>query len=81
MHCISRKTSERGAGKRPIKRFTAYLLDNGIADQVALDAIRTGVDAEIESAVQSAMAAPDPSAGRHWKGYMYESAGDCPGPS
>ncbi|MHB9109320.1 MAG: thiamine pyrophosphate-dependent dehydrogenase E1 component subunit alpha [Armatimonadota bacterium] len=47
--------------KEPIKRFTAYLLDNGIADQAALDVIRADVDAEIEHAVQSAMAAPDPA--------------------
>ena len=47
--------------KEPIKRFAAYLLDNGIAGQPALDAIRAEVDAEIESAVQSAMSAPDPA--------------------
>ena len=44
----------------PIKRFAAQLLAQGIG-QDALDAVRADVDAEIEHAVQSAMAAPDPA--------------------
>jgi len=61
--CLYQPEDERKAAleNEPIKRFSAYLLDNGIADQAGLDAIRAGVDAEIESAVQSAMAAPDPA--------------------
>lgn len=61
--CLYQPEDERKQAleNEPIKRFTAYLLDNNIADQAALDAIRAGVDAEIESAVQSAMSAPDPA--------------------
>jgi len=61
--CLYQPEEERKQAleREPIKRFTAYLLDNGIADQAALDSIRAGVDAEIESAVQSAMTAPDPA--------------------
>ncbi len=46
--------------KEPIRRFQTYLLAEGAATQAALDQIREQVDAEIELAVQSAMAAPDP---------------------
>ena len=44
----------------PLKRFPEYLLSNHIATQDELDAIRAEIDAEIERAVESAMAAPDP---------------------
>jgi pyruvate dehydrogenase E1 component alpha subunit len=46
--------------KEPIRRFQSYLLAEGVATQAALDRIREQVDAEIEQAVLSAMAAPDP---------------------
>jgi TPP-dependent pyruvate/acetoin dehydrogenase alpha subunit len=46
--------------KEPIGRFARHLLAEGLADQPALDAIRREVDAEIEQAVKSAMAATDP---------------------
>ena len=44
----------------PLKRFPEYLLSNNMATQEELDALREEIDAEIESAVESAMAAPDP---------------------
>ncbi len=44
----------------PIGHFTAWLLEQGAADQAALEAIGAEVDAEIECAVKSAMGAPDP---------------------
>jgi pyruvate dehydrogenase E1 component alpha subunit len=44
----------------PIGRFAGGLLEQGVADQAALEAIGAEVDAEIERAVKSAMAAPDP---------------------
>ncbi len=44
----------------PIGRFAARLLEQGVTDQAGLEAIRAEVDAEIERAVESAMAAPDP---------------------
>ena len=46
--------------KEPIHRFAESLLSSGIIDQAGLDAVRVDVDAEIEHAVVSAMAAQDP---------------------
>lgn len=46
--------------REPIHRFAGYLLSGGIVDQAGLDEIRAGIDAEIEHAVETAMAAPDP---------------------
>ena len=51
---------ERAQANEPIKRFAERLLAQGIADQPALDEIREDLEAEIEQAVESAMAAPDP---------------------
>jgi pyruvate dehydrogenase E1 component alpha subunit len=44
----------------PIRRFAEFLLTGGFIEQAGLDGIRADVDAEIERAVESAMAAPDP---------------------
>jgi pyruvate dehydrogenase E1 component alpha subunit len=46
--------------KEPIRRFASYLLADGAADEAALERIRQEADAEIERAVESALAAPDP---------------------
>jgi pyruvate dehydrogenase E1 component alpha subunit len=46
--------------KEPIGRFAEYLLAGGFIDEAGLEGIRADVDAEIERAVESAMAAPDP---------------------
>jgi pyruvate dehydrogenase E1 component alpha subunit len=46
--------------KEPIRRFADHLLSGGIIDQAGLDGIRAEVEVEIERAVESAMAAPDP---------------------
>jgi pyruvate dehydrogenase E1 component alpha subunit len=46
--------------KEPIRRFADYLLSGGMIDQAGLDGLRAEVDAEIERAVESALAAPDP---------------------
>ena len=46
--------------KEPIRRFADYLLSGGMFDQAGLDGLRAEVDAEIERAVESALAAPDP---------------------
>jgi pyruvate dehydrogenase E1 component alpha subunit len=50
---------KKALAAEPIGRFAARLLADGVADQAALDRIRAEVGAEIERAVQSAMAAPD----------------------
>jgi TPP-dependent pyruvate/acetoin dehydrogenase alpha subunit len=47
--------------KEPIQRFAGYLLAQGIANAAQLGQIRAEVDAEIEQAVTSAMAAPAPA--------------------
>jgi pyruvate dehydrogenase E1 component alpha subunit len=61
--CNYQPAEERAEALRrePIGRFAAYLLSEGLADQDALDAVRQEVDAQIEHAVESAMAAPDPA--------------------
>jgi pyruvate dehydrogenase E1 component alpha subunit len=46
--------------REPIRRFAEYLLTGGFIDEAGLEGIRAEVDAEIERAVESAMAAPDP---------------------
>jgi len=46
--------------REPLQRFAEYLLAGGLIKQAGLDEIRAEVEAEIERAVQSAMAAPDP---------------------
>lgn len=46
--------------KEPVKRFATLLLSQGAATQAELDAVRRNVDAEVEQAVASAMAAPEP---------------------
>jgi pyruvate dehydrogenase E1 component alpha subunit len=46
--------------REPLRRLTEYLLTGGWIDEAALEGIRADIDAEIERAVQSALAAPDP---------------------
>ena len=52
---------QRALEREPVRRFAERLLSESIADQAALDEIRQKIDAEIECAVKSAMAAPDPA--------------------
>jgi TPP-dependent pyruvate/acetoin dehydrogenase alpha subunit len=47
--------------REPIVRLRDHLLSGGLAADAELDAIGHDVDAEIEAAVKSAMAAPDPA--------------------
>ena len=60
--CLYQPEEERrqALAREPIGRFAAWLMAEGIADQARLDAICTDVDAQIEAAVRSAMAGPDP---------------------
>ena len=46
--------------REPLRRFAEYLLTGGLIDEAGLQGIRAEVDAEIERAVESAMAAPEP---------------------
>jgi len=60
--CDYQPKEEREAARmrEPIRRFGDELMLRGVADQGQLDSIREEIDAEIERAVESAMAAPDP---------------------
>lgn len=51
---------EEALKKEPIGRFARQLLDEGAVDRETLDSIRAEVDDEIERAVETALAAPDP---------------------
>jgi len=64
----SEKERKKALEREPIKRFAKYLISEGIASQRMLDEIRNEIDAEIERAVESAMAAPDPPAKDALKG-------------
>jgi pyruvate dehydrogenase E1 component alpha subunit len=46
--------------REPLRRFAENLLTGELIDEAELEGIRAEVDAEIERAVESAMAAPDP---------------------
>jgi TPP-dependent pyruvate/acetoin dehydrogenase alpha subunit len=48
----------------PLKVMSAWLLESGAADAAALDHVKTEVEAEIEKAVQFALATPYPDASR-----------------
>ncbi len=56
------KEQRREARKRePIRRFARYLVEKGLVTEAELDMFREEIDAEIERAVESAQAAPDPA--------------------
>lgn len=61
--CLYQPEEERkqALGNEPIGRFSSWLLAESATDQATLDALRASVDEEIEQAVASAMAAPDPA--------------------
>jgi TPP-dependent pyruvate/acetoin dehydrogenase alpha subunit len=64
---------KRAIENEPIRRFEAYLLAEVIADRSALDRLRGEVDEEIGSAVQYAMASPEPEPGDALKGLFVEA--------
>ena len=51
---------KRALENEPVKRFARHLLSNGVAEEARLKEIREEIDVEIERAVETAMAAPDP---------------------
>jgi pyruvate dehydrogenase E1 component alpha subunit len=51
---------KRALEREPVRRFGERLVKAGVAGEERLAAIRAEVDEEIEAAVRSAMAAPDP---------------------
>jgi 2-oxoisovalerate dehydrogenase E1 component len=57
-----RPTAEReaDAAKDPLVRFPKYLLDQGLAQQSELDLIVKEVEAEVQSATDTALASPQP---------------------
>ena len=58
-----RSTEERGedAKKDPLVRFPKYLLEQGIATEAEITAIRTGVEEEVGVATDTALASPQPA--------------------
>ena len=60
--CTYQPKEERTAAKEkePIGRFERHLLDSDIVQQNELDSITEEIEAKIEEAVKSAMAAPEP---------------------
>ena len=57
----SDEEKKKALENEPIGRFTKELLAKNVVDQERLDAIIEDVDQEIESAVEAAMAAPEPN--------------------
>jgi TPP-dependent pyruvate/acetoin dehydrogenase alpha subunit len=51
---------KRALENEPIGRFARYLLEQGVADQAALDAVGREADEQIEAAVEAAVNAADP---------------------
>jgi len=60
-HYQPKEERQRALENEPLKRFARHLLSNQITEQAKLDEIKESIDAEIERAVESAMAAPDPA--------------------
>ena len=52
---------EVDAKKDPLVRFPKYLVEQGVATDAELDAIRKAVDEEVEAATATALAAPQPA--------------------
>ncbi len=59
---LYRPTAEReaDAGRDPVTRFPKWLLEQGLATQAELDAIRLQVEEEVQLATDTALAAPQP---------------------
>jgi 2-oxoisovalerate dehydrogenase E1 component alpha subunit len=56
----SREEVEERRHHDPIERFATHLVENGVADRDALQAVHDEVKAEVETAIQTAWDAPDP---------------------
>ncbi len=59
---------KKAVENEPIRRFASYLVSQGVATEAQLESLRKENDAEIEAAVQSAMAAPAPAPEEALKG-------------
>jgi 2-oxoisovalerate dehydrogenase E1 component len=72
-----RKPSEReeDARKDPIVRFPRYLIDQGIATEAELDAIKAQIEEEVAAATEVALAAPQPPADSIYQ-YVYSPDAD-----
>ena len=56
----SREEVQEHRDRDPIDRFAGYLLERGHVDDAALEAMRAELIAEVEAAIATAWAAPDP---------------------
>jgi 2-oxoisovalerate dehydrogenase E1 component len=61
---------EADAGRDPLRRFPAYLLEQGIATEAEIDAIRARVEEEVEVATEVALASPQPATDTIYR-YVY----------
>jgi 2-oxoisovalerate dehydrogenase E1 component len=61
---------EAEAKKDPLIRFPKYLIDEGVATDAELEAIRKSVDEEVDAATATALAAPQPPKDSVYK-YVY----------
>jgi pyruvate dehydrogenase E1 component alpha subunit len=64
---------EKWIKKDPIKRFTRFLIKNGIIEKVEIDRIRQEVEEEVKEVHQFAKASPDPDPGEVTKHVFKES--------
>jgi TPP-dependent pyruvate/acetoin dehydrogenase alpha subunit len=56
----SREEVDRHRHDDPIERFAAYLIEHGVVDEVGVASLRDALKAEVDDAIATAWAAPDP---------------------
>jgi pyruvate dehydrogenase E1 component alpha subunit len=70
----TREEVEAWMEKCPLKRFRAYLLENGVAGEKELGEIDGGAQADVDEAAQFALSAPEPDPARVMDGMYVEGA-------
>ncbi len=71
----SREEVDKWEKKGPLMRYSAWLLDNGVAGQRKLDEIEQAVTAEVDEATEYAENAPDPEAESALRRVLVEESG------
>ena len=70
VHYRTAAERQADAEKDPLARFPKYLLEQGLADQTALDRIAREVDEEVQTAAEVALRSPQPSTDSIYR-YVY----------
>jgi len=70
VHYRTAAERQADAEKDPLARFPKYLLEQGLADQAALDRIAREVDEEVQTAAEVALRSPQPSTDSIYR-YVY----------